>query len=72
MIPPYRCMFNCHTGTASTFATLHKQRNTNIEALYAILKGKQRTTIDGFLAILEELETVILSDKAYAMGFLMC
>ncbi|KAG4098265.1 hypothetical protein H8356DRAFT_939138, partial [Neocallimastix lanati (nom. inval.)] len=33
-------------------------------------KGKAEPTIGGVLAIPVELETVILSDKAYAMGFL--
>ncbi|KAG4095749.1 hypothetical protein H8356DRAFT_944276, partial [Neocallimastix lanati (nom. inval.)] len=41
-----------------------------IEAPYAILKRKAEPTIGGVLAILEELDTIILSDKAYAMGFL--
>ncbi|KAG4100161.1 hypothetical protein H8356DRAFT_1346062 [Neocallimastix lanati (nom. inval.)] len=59
MIPPYRCMFNCHTGTAST-STLRDPQ------------GKAEPTIGGFLAILEELETVVLSDKAYAMELLKC
>jgi len=53
---------------ASVLATSHKQRNSNIEALYKILKGKQSTK-SHLLTILEKLETVILSDKAYAMGF---
>ncbi|KAG4094232.1 hypothetical protein H8356DRAFT_1695124 [Neocallimastix lanati (nom. inval.)] len=35
-------------------------------------QGKVEPTIGGFLAIPEELEAVILSDKAYAMGFLKC
>ncbi|KAL6602493.1 hypothetical protein U3516DRAFT_759752 [Neocallimastix sp. 'constans'] len=51
--------------TVSTLTIPHKQRNSNIEALYSILKGKAEPTT-------EELETVILSDKAYAMGFLKC
>ncbi|KAL6631533.1 hypothetical protein U3516DRAFT_737674 [Neocallimastix sp. 'constans'] len=33
-------------------------------------QGKAEPTIGGLFAIPEELETVILSDKAYAMGFL--
>jgi len=65
-------MINCHTGTASALSTPHKQRNSNIEAPYAILKGKAEPAIGGVLAIPEELETVILSDKTYAMGFLKC
>jgi len=36
------------------------------------LKGKAEPTIGGVLAIPEELDTVILPDKAYAMGFLKC
>ncbi|KAG4091415.1 hypothetical protein H8356DRAFT_1051768, partial [Neocallimastix lanati (nom. inval.)] len=32
-------------------------------------QGKAESTIGGVLAIPEELETVILSDKAYALGF---
>jgi len=56
----------------STLTIPHKQRNSNIEALYSILKGKAEPTTGGVLAIPEELETVILSDKAYAMGFLKC
>ncbi|KAG4095847.1 hypothetical protein H8356DRAFT_1426837 [Neocallimastix lanati (nom. inval.)] len=35
-------------------------------------QGKAEPAIGNVLAIPEELETVILSDKAYAMGFLKC
>ncbi|KAG4089169.1 hypothetical protein H8356DRAFT_1719967, partial [Neocallimastix lanati (nom. inval.)] len=35
-------------------------------------QGKLEPIIGGVIAIPEELETVILSDKAYAMGFLKC
>jgi len=34
--------------------------------------GKVEPPIGHFLAIPEELNTVILSDKAYAIGFLKC
>ncbi|KAL6590941.1 hypothetical protein U3516DRAFT_769774 [Neocallimastix sp. 'constans'] len=36
------------------------------------LQGKAEPTIGGVLAIPEELETLFLSDKAYAMRFLKC
>ncbi|KAL6593419.1 hypothetical protein U3516DRAFT_767423 [Neocallimastix sp. 'constans'] len=48
-------MFNCYTGTASTLATPHKQRNSSIETLYAILKGKHSPTIGHLFAYSEEL-----------------
>ncbi|KAG4085487.1 hypothetical protein H8356DRAFT_964431, partial [Neocallimastix lanati (nom. inval.)] len=35
-------------------------------------QGKTEPTIGGVLAIPVELETVILSDKAYVIGFLKC
>ncbi|KAL6621112.1 hypothetical protein U3516DRAFT_746190 [Neocallimastix sp. 'constans'] len=35
-------------------------------------QGKAEPTIGDVLAIPEELETIILSDKAYTMGFFMC
>ncbi|KAG4108691.1 hypothetical protein H8356DRAFT_918484, partial [Neocallimastix lanati (nom. inval.)] len=35
-------------------------------------QGKADPAIGGVLAIPKELDTVILSDKAYAMGFLKC
>ena len=35
-------------------------------------QGKAELTIGAVLAIPEELETVILSDKTYAMEFLKC
>jgi len=62
-------MFNYHTGTAS-------QLPINKEAPYrSTLHDPQRKaepTIDSLFAIPEGLETVILSDKAYPMGFLKC
>ncbi|KAG4100830.1 hypothetical protein H8356DRAFT_1360178 [Neocallimastix lanati (nom. inval.)] len=47
-------------------------KKLHIEAPYAILKGKVESTIGGILAIPKELNTVILSGNAYAMGFLKC
>ncbi|KAL6611479.1 hypothetical protein U3516DRAFT_753896 [Neocallimastix sp. 'constans'] len=35
------CLIAIPVGTVWTLATPHKQRNSNIEALYAILKGKR-------------------------------
>ncbi|KAG4104977.1 hypothetical protein H8356DRAFT_926052 [Neocallimastix lanati (nom. inval.)] len=35
-------------------------------------QGKAEPTTGGVLVIPDELETVILSDKAYVMGFLKC
>ncbi|KAG4085675.1 hypothetical protein H8356DRAFT_1739406 [Neocallimastix lanati (nom. inval.)] len=58
-------MINCHTGTTSALSTPHKQRSILRDP-----QGKEEPAIGSVLAIPEELETVILSDKAYAMGFL--
>ncbi|KAG4102633.1 hypothetical protein H8356DRAFT_1420911 [Neocallimastix lanati (nom. inval.)] len=56
-------MINCHTGTA---------KETPCRSTLRDPQGKAEPTIGGVLAIPEELETVILSDKAYAIGFLKC
>ncbi|KAL6591197.1 hypothetical protein U3516DRAFT_769480 [Neocallimastix sp. 'constans'] len=56
-------MINCHTGTESALSTPYRSTLRNPQR-------KAEPTIGGVLTIPEELETVILSDKAYAMGFL--
>jgi len=65
-------MINCHTGTTSGLSTPHKQRNFPYRSTLRDPQGKAEPTIGSVLAIPEELEIVILSDKAYAMGFLKC
>ncbi|KAL6632853.1 hypothetical protein U3516DRAFT_734910 [Neocallimastix sp. 'constans'] len=55
-----------------TAIPVRQAKKLYIEALYAIFKGKSEPTIGGLIAIPEELESVIFSDKAYAMRFLKC
>ncbi|KAL6628695.1 hypothetical protein U3516DRAFT_739447 [Neocallimastix sp. 'constans'] len=69
-------------GTANLFGI--NSNNYSIEYKVVVCKetpyrstlrdpqGKAEPAIGSVLAIPEELETVILSDKAYAMGFLKC
>ncbi|KAG4082250.1 hypothetical protein H8356DRAFT_1346315 [Neocallimastix lanati (nom. inval.)] len=51
---------------------LHKQRNSGVEVLYVILKGKAEPTIGHLLAIPEKLEnyksSLSLSDKGLRHG----
>ncbi|KAG4094939.1 hypothetical protein H8356DRAFT_1427411 [Neocallimastix lanati (nom. inval.)] len=56
-------MINCHTSAV---------KETPYRSTLCHPQGKAEPTIGGILAIPEELETVILSDKAYVMGFLKC
>ncbi|KAG4093421.1 hypothetical protein H8356DRAFT_1354304 [Neocallimastix lanati (nom. inval.)] len=52
-------MINCHTAIESPYRSTLRDP-----------QGKAEPTIGAVLAIPEELETVILSDKTYAMEFL--
>ncbi|KAG4092218.1 hypothetical protein H8356DRAFT_951326, partial [Neocallimastix lanati (nom. inval.)] len=51
---------------------LHINKETPYRSPLRDPQGKAEPIIGGVLTIPEELETVILSDKAYTIGFLKC
>ena len=74
MSPPYVNMGVCLTVIQVRHRSSHLpiSKETPYRSTLRDSQEKVEPTIGGVLAIPEELETVILSDKAYPMGFVMC